>query len=85
VNLLKQYWEVPVFILFAAVCILFPQIDLWVSGLFYDNEQGFYLNDNPIVQVVYNVFRYMPAFLFPAILFMLVAPYFIKKKQGTRK
>jgi lipid A 4'-phosphatase len=85
VNLLKQYWEVPVFILFAAVCILFPQIDLWVSGLFYDNEQGFYLNDNPIVQVVYNVFRYMPAFLLPAMLFMLVAPYFIKKTQGTRK
>jgi lipid A 4'-phosphatase len=84
-NLLKQYWEVPLFIVFAVLCVLFPEIDIWVSKLFFDDELGFYLNDNPVVSVVYDVFRYMPAFLLPVMLLMLLAPYFIKKTEGTRK
>lgn len=85
VDLLKQYWEVPVFILFALICVFFPEIDLWFSGLFFDPDKGFYWNDNLGVQVVYNIFRYIPAFLLPVMLLMLVAPYFIKKAEGTRK
>lgn len=84
-SALKQYWEVPLFFVFAVVFVVFPEIDLWVSGLFYDPEKGFYLNDNPVVKVIYNVFRYMPAFLLPVLLLMLIAPWFIKKTQGTRK
>lgn len=83
--MLKQYWEVPLFVVFAALCVLFPEIDLWVSALFYDPQTGFYLNENPFVQVVYDVFRYMPAFLLPVMLLLLILPYFNKKTQSTRK
>lgn len=84
-NKLKQYWEVPVFVVFALICVCIPEIDLAITALFFDPETGFYLNDNLAVQVIYNVFRYMPAFLLPAMLIMLVAPWFIKSLQGTRK
>jgi len=84
-DILKQYWEVPVFIVFALICVFFPEIDLWVSGLFFDQDTGFYLNDNLAVQVVYNVFRYIPAFILPVMLIMLLLPYFYKKAEGTRK
>jgi len=84
-DTLKRYWEVPLFIIFAIFCVIFSDVDLWLTSLFYVDEQGFPLNDNLAVQVIYNVFRYMPAFLLPAMLIMLAAPWFIKSLKGTRK
>lgn len=84
-NSLKQYWEVPVFAVFALICVSLPEIDLGLTALFFDPETGFHMNDNLAVQVIYNVFRYMPAFLLPAMLIMLVAPWFVKSLKGTRK
>jgi lipid A 4'-phosphatase len=43
------------FVLVSLAFYLFPQIDLWVSGLFYTPERGFYLADNPLVVFIYNV------------------------------
>jgi len=84
-SLLKQYWEVPVFIVFALFCVTFPQVDIWITQLFYVEGEGFPLNDNPVVQVIYVIFRYIPALLIPVMLLMLAAPWFIKRLQGTRK
>ena len=41
------------FVLVSLGFYLFPQIDLWVSGLFYNTEQGFYLAGNPLVRFIY--------------------------------
>lgn len=84
-ELLKKYWEVPVFVLFALIFVTFPELDLWFTSLFYVEGEGFPLNENPVVQVVYVVFRYIPALLIPVMLLMLAAPWFIKKLQSTRK
>lgn len=84
-NNLKQYWEVSLFVVFALICVSLPEIDLGLTALFFDPETGFHMNDNLAVQVIYNVFRYMPAFLLPAMLIMLVAPWFVKSLKGTRK
>jgi lipid A 4'-phosphatase len=83
--LLKKYWEVPAFVLFALIFVTFPELDLWFTSLFYVEGEGFPLNENPVVQVVYVIFRYIPALLIPVMLLMLAAPWFIKKLQGTRK
>ncbi|UCF21749.1 MAG: phosphatase PAP2 family protein [Gemmatimonadota bacterium] len=38
----------------AAIFILFPDIDLWFSGLFYDPASGFYLDKALWVQIFYR-------------------------------
>lgn len=83
---LKSYWEVPLFIVFAVLCVVFADVDLYVTGLFYDAQtQSFPWNDNIVVQVVYRIFREIPLFLVPAMVLLLVAPWFVKKLQGSRK
>lgn len=38
----------------AAVFLLFPQLDLVVSGRFHNEVEGWYLGDNPVVLAVYH-------------------------------
>jgi lipid A 4'-phosphatase len=38
----------------AAVFVLFPDIDLWFSGLFYEHGRGFHLDDALWVQFLYH-------------------------------
>lgn len=60
----------------AALAVLFrlvPQIDLWFSGLFFDPRQGFFLSESPPVKFVYLLFRYLPFFVIPLLLWLLFA------------
>lgn len=47
------------FIIFTVLCILFfalyPQVDLEVSRLFYDKEEGFYLKNYPLFYFLHKV------------------------------
>jgi len=43
----------------ALLFVLFPQWDLAFSGLFYDPQSGFFLSDNPLVQLSYRANRYI--------------------------
>lgn len=85
---LKRHWAIPLFLLVSCLFVIFPQVDLWLSGLFWNGtagEKGFTLNENGFVQFVYWVFLHIPKILIPALLFMLVLPWFKKSLQPTRK
>ncbi|GAA6135754.1 phosphatase PAP2 family protein [Oceaniserpentilla sp. 4NH20-0058] len=84
----KRHWSIPLFILVSCLFIVFPQVDLWLSGLFWNGtsgEKGFTLNENGFVQFVYWVFLHIPKILIPVLLFMLVLPWFKQSLQPTRK
>lgn len=85
---LKRHWEIPLFIFVSLVFVFFPQIDLWVSNLFWNGEpgeKGFTLNSNGFVQVVYWVFLHLPKLLIPVLLVLIVLPWFKKSLLPTRK
>lgn len=52
---------------------LAPQIDLWFSGMFFDPQHGFFLQDSPPVRFSYQLFRYLPLFVVPLLLWLLFA------------
>lgn len=84
-TLLKRHWAIALFILLSVFFYAVPQFDLWVAGLFWQPEEGFALNDNPVVQFIYVVFRYMPHFLVPALLILLILPWFKQSLKPSRK
>jgi len=47
------------FLTLAVVFILFPGIDLAFSTLFYNEQDGFFLRDNPLVQLSYRKNNYL--------------------------
>ena len=78
---LKTQLDVVVFIVLAAIFLIWPEIDLWMSALFYNPEQGFVYRDNAVVQSVYELFRHAPKFLLPLLLIM-TALSFVKGRFG---
>ncbi len=84
-EFIKKNWEIPLFIAFAILCIAFSEVDLWLTSQFWHPQQGFYLNEQAWVQFFYKVFWFMPRAVIPLLLLALLAPFFIKKMQGTRK
>lgn len=84
-SFLKRHWEIPAFVIFAILCVSFPQVDLWVTSQFWQEGVGFPLNDNPVVHWVYVIFRYMPHFLVPALLILVMLPWLKKSLLPSRK
>ncbi len=84
-SFIKNNWEIPLFIVFAALCVMFSEVDLWLTTQFWDAQQGFYLNEKGWVQFCYKVFWFMPRAVIPILLIALILPRFVKKMQGTRK
>jgi len=78
---LKKNLDISLFIVLAAIFLIWPEIDLWVSGLFYDPQQGFIYRNNPVVESIYSLFRHVPKFLLPLLLIM-TALSFIKGRFG---
>ena len=56
---LIRHWDVILSMVLAAVFVLFPEIDLRVSTLFYRPDEGFFWQDRPLPMLV---FRYAPIF-----------------------
>ncbi len=84
-EFIKKNWEIPLFVVFAILSVLFADVDLWLTSQFWNPQQGFYLNDESWVQFFYNVFWFMPRAVIPLLLLALILPYFVKKLAGTRK
>lgn len=78
-HLLKQSKTVLLFLACVALLISFPQIDLFVAGLFYDpqTEQFIYKN-NPVFKLIYWVFAVIHI---PLLLGLIVAGLLIKYKK----
>jgi len=64
-KLLTQHWLTLVFVLLAAVFLVWPEIDMAVSSVFYDEAKGFKYKNQPVVVFIYDVFRELPKLLVP--------------------
>jgi len=60
---------------------LFPQVDLWFSGLFYRPGEGFYLADNPLVVFSYQMIPIITT-LMAVILLSLLAYTWVKHRTA---
>lgn len=66
------------FLVCSAIFINFPEIDLWFASQFY--QDGFYLNDNPVVYGIYWLFA-KPHFVIIPLLIALAIIYHKKFKD----
>ena len=78
---LKAQLDIIVFVVLVALFLIWPEIDLWISGLFYNPEQGFIYRDNAVVLSIYELFRHAPKFILPLLLVM-TALSFVKGRFG---
>lgn len=78
---IKAQLDVVIFIILAGLFLIWPEIDLCISGLFYSPEDGFIYRDNAIVLSIYALFRHVPKLLLPLLLIMTVLS-FIKGRFG---
>lgn len=63
------------FFIFVAVSLFFylvPEVDLWMARQFYDETNGFYLKETPLVQITYDIFKHLPKLLLPVMLIFLL-------------
>lgn len=70
---IPRLWPLLLIAGLAALFRLAPEIDLWFSGLFFDPEHGFFLRNTPPVQFSYALFRDLPYFVIPLLLWLLFA------------
>lgn len=61
-----------VFVLVSLFFYLFPEVDLYVARMFYDPETGFFMNETPLVQITYDIFKHLPKLLLPVMLVFLL-------------
>ncbi len=67
------------FFLVSLLFYLFPQLDLWVSSLFYDPEKGFYLQTNRFNLFIYHAIPYVSSFTLAGIIILLLASWRLKR------
>ncbi len=53
-HLIRRFWPLAAFTFCVLFFLAFPELDLRVSAVFYD--QGFYWNQNPLVRLIYKIF-----------------------------
>jgi lipid A 4'-phosphatase len=78
---LKTQLDIVTFMVLAAAFLIWPEIDLWISGLFFNTEQDFIYGDNAVVLSVYELFRHAPKFILP-ILLIMTGLSFVKGRFG---
>lgn len=83
---IKQYTDIILLVVLSLIFVVFPQIDTWIAGLFYEPGAGFVYSDNPLVYGIYKIFAKIQI---PIILLLLIAigTSYVKKanKQNWRK
>ena len=81
----KRYGDIALFVLVSALFLLWPEIDLVVSGWFYTPEQGFVYRHNPVIESIYAIFKHMPKVLLPLLFFMWLIALYKGKERGRAK
>lgn len=69
-----------ILLLLGVILYLFPEIDLTISSLFFDNETGFYLKNEPIFQAIYKSVNVSVPIITVAILGSLFYQYYTKRE-----
>jgi len=73
---IPRLWSLLLIAGLVALFRLAPEIDLWFSGLFFDPAHGFFVKDAPTVQFSYALFRDLPYFVIPLLLWLLFASWY---------
>lgn len=82
-SVLKQNRAVFLFLICAVLLVSFPQIDLFVTGLFYDPlTEKFIYKNNPVFKLIYWVFAVIHL---PLLLGLIIAGVLIKFKKLNLK
>lgn len=61
-----------------------PEIDLWFSGLFYRPDSGFFLAQNPLVQISYRIFASIHFFVAAGLIWAWIASW-VWRRRGERR
>ena len=70
---------------FQALFLFFPELDIWVSGYFFDRvSHDWWLSDNPLVLLSYEVFRVLPYYLIPIIIALFLSSITFRKISETK-
>jgi lipid A 4'-phosphatase len=69
----KQLWLLALFTGVTLLFLIYPEIDLWFSGLFFRVDQGFYWHDAWLVKLVYGLFRDLPYLWVPILIWLWIA------------
>jgi len=72
-------WFFPFTFISGIILFLFPEIDLYVSGLFY--QDGFYLKHHPFITFIYDITHPLLALIFLGFLFLCI--YLCKTKKSS--
>ena len=84
-KFIMRYWEIPLFIAFIFLSIFFSPLDLWITAYFWTPEAGFYMKDSGWADFLYVVFKHMPKFILPILLFAMIYPQFKKAYKSAQK
>jgi lipid A 4'-phosphatase len=90
--LLRRHLDLLVLLLVGGLLVAWPQLDLTVSGWFYDPQAGFHLKQQPLVRFVYDLVPWMTRsvvvgltlFLFAAWTFYRRRDFFVKQRRVSQ-
>lgn len=67
----------------AITFLVFPQVDLFVSGLFYNDEQKFFLRENPVLVFLHESVRYIAITISLVLLGAFFVSSFSQRERGN--
>ena len=82
-SLLRRHLDILILAAIGVLLVTLPQIDLAVSGFFYDSEHGFYLRPLLIVRFFYSLVWWVSAAVLVATLGYLIASWTIYRNRET--
>lgn len=82
---IKSNWQIPLFIVFALVFVTWPELDLAITGLFWNETEGFVYRQNAFVLFMYKGFWVVTRVLIPLLLIALAASWYHQFARHHRK
>jgi len=76
----KFYIFIIISAVIASIFLIWPQIDIKITGLFYNNASGFYLDEHPVLQFLHKSVRYITITLSLLWIGLLVLSYISRKE-----
>ncbi len=79
---LRRHLDLLILFVIGVLLVAFPQVDLAVSGLFFDDAQGFYLKNQPLVRFIYDLVPWLARTVIASLVLFLLAAWTIWRKRA---
>jgi len=87
-NVHSQYDGSLIFIAFIVllqiIFYLFPEVDLEISGWFYDPQAKWFLSDIPLVQLSYEIFANLHFLIVPIVVFLFIVSWVFRRRSEVK-